>query len=363
MRRVSEPRLKTSEGRSGFTLIELLVVIAIIAVLIALLLPAVQQAREAARRTQCKNNLKQLGLALHNFHDTFLRFPKGCAPDTTSDGSEGTETSDWGSSWKVHILPYIDQASIYTKWQFSGASGYVNGNNQPMVNGLSLAAFRCPSSSVPDRYTNMANGSGWNQMFTSYTGTAGASGANIGTLGGTAPFNSASYHSGNAGHVSGSGALFPNSRVNISAMTDGTSNTFIVHEEGDHLRDAANAPITGQWGPITSQGPHGWTMGCGSAAVPPNPPTLPPTAWNGNDNRSFNCSTVRWNINQKGLGNNSGNGTSENTGANIPISSQHVGGAHVLMGDGTVRFLSQNLDANTLLRLAACNDGGIVGEF
>ena len=72
---------------------------------------------------------------------------------------------------------------------------------------------------------------------------------------------------------------------------------------------------------------------------------------------------MRWNINQKGLGNNSGNGTGENTGANLPISSQHVGGAHVLMGDGTVRFLSQNLDANTLLRLAACNDGGIVGEF
>lgn len=96
MRRVAAKHHRTESTESGFTLIELLVVIAIIAVLIALLLPAVQQARESARRTQCKNNLKQVGLALHNFHDTFLKFPPGCAPDT--DPGTGAATADWGSS-------------------------------------------------------------------------------------------------------------------------------------------------------------------------------------------------------------------------------------------------------------------------
>src|SRR6188472_2033110 len=114
-----------AHSRRGFTLIELLVVIAVIAVLIALLLPAVQQAREAARRTQCKNNLKQLGLALHNFHDTYSRFPPGCMPDLsgaqTDPGANATVQASWGSSWKVHILPYVDQAPMYTNWVFQSS--------------------------------------------------------------------------------------------------------------------------------------------------------------------------------------------------------------------------------------------------
>ena len=97
--------------RRGFTLIELLVVIAIIAVLIALLLPAVQQAREAARRTQCKNNLKQMGLALHNYHDTYNGFP---------NGNIASAAGGWGMSWYMRILPYVDQAPVFNKLTFSG---------------------------------------------------------------------------------------------------------------------------------------------------------------------------------------------------------------------------------------------------
>src|ERR1700679_1710963 len=104
--------MMTKPKRPGFTLIELLVVIAIIAVLIALLLPAVQQARESARRTQCKNNLKQLGLALAHYHDSTQKFPCGAS------GASG----GWGHSFWVPILPYIDQAALYNQWNFNFAN-------------------------------------------------------------------------------------------------------------------------------------------------------------------------------------------------------------------------------------------------
>ncbi len=94
------------QRQRGFTLIELLVVIAIIAILIALLLPAVQQAREAARRTQCKNNLKQIGLSLHNYHDVYNSFP---------NGTVSTSAGNWGISWWARVLPYVDQAPLYNQ--------------------------------------------------------------------------------------------------------------------------------------------------------------------------------------------------------------------------------------------------------
>ncbi|MDB5342838.1 MAG: hypothetical protein JWP89_1215 [Schlesneria sp.] len=355
MRR-SAKRWSLGSERSGFTLIELLVVIAIIAVLIALLLPAVQQAREAARRTQCKNNMKQLGLALHNFHDTFLRFPPGCMPDMNNyvldpASSVGIQAS-WGTSWKVHILPYVDQAPIYNKWNFSGSSGYSNAANIQYVNKINVPSYRCPSSVLPD-FSPYSNTSGYLEMFSTYTGTSGAA-TNTGALN-VAPFNV--FSSGNAGWVSANGVLYPNSKTNMKDLTDGTTNTVMVHEESDHLRDANNIIVTGGFGAITSQGPHGWTMGAnGDNRIPPN---YQP----GGDNRSFNCSTVRWNINQRGLGNNCGNGTCDNTGTNIPISSVHVGGAHVLLGDGSSRFVSQNMDQAVLFRIAAGNDGQTVSDF
>src|SRR5438876_2602906 len=104
-----------SRWRKAFTLIELLVVIAIIAILIALLVPAVQKVRAAAARTQCINNLKQIGLGLHSYHDTNLKLPPGAANDAPPFGPSG---ASWGSSWMVYILPYIDQGNIFRQWQF-----------------------------------------------------------------------------------------------------------------------------------------------------------------------------------------------------------------------------------------------------
>src|SRR5262249_9698643 len=121
--------------RRGFTLIELLVVIAIIAMLIGLLLPAIQKVREAAARMQCANHLKQVGIALHAYHDAKLVFPPAAAADVAPWKTSGSDQS-WGSSWMVFVLPFIEQANIHDRWQFSGQSGWQNSNNNSMIRGV-----------------------------------------------------------------------------------------------------------------------------------------------------------------------------------------------------------------------------------
>src|SRR5580765_8499297 len=143
-----------TKRRSAFTLIELLVVIAIIAILIALLVPAVQKVREAAARTQCINNLKNIGLALHGYHDSKKALPPGAANDVAPFGIAGGNM--WGSSWKVYILPHIEQSSIFNKWVFDAHSGYI-APNVNLVNNLTLAVYRCPSTTLPMFYSASYN--------------------------------------------------------------------------------------------------------------------------------------------------------------------------------------------------------------
>jgi prepilin-type N-terminal cleavage/methylation domain-containing protein/prepilin-type processing-associated H-X9-DG protein len=325
-----------SSKRHAFTLIELLVVIAIIAILIALLVPAVQKVREAAARTQCINNLKQIGIALHGYHDAYKKLPKGCA-------SSDADFSDWGSSWKVYILPYVEQGAIYTSWQHTGNSGYTNTNNLTLINNLSLAVYRCPSSTLPG-FSPYSNTGSYIEAFTSYTGIAGS------TLDPTA------NNGNNNGISSGGGILFPYSAVKLVQITDGTSNTIMVGEQSDHLRDVNNQPILGGYGAITSQGPHGWAMGTHNAA------SQTFVNWNGNssDNRMFNCSTTRWLPNTRALGNSAANGTNDNTGCNIPLSSGHSGGVNCLFADATVHFVSSNVALTTLQYLSDIADGHTV---
>src|SRR6476620_105713 len=143
-----------SVSRRGFTLIELLVVIAIIAILIGLLLPAVQKIREAANRMKCSNNLKQIGLAVHNYHDTMGFLPSAGAADGKPMSSGPWPNSGEGTNWLVHIMPYIEQGNIYNKLTFTGDSGWtnVNGsatssavNNVKIVAGTVVPIYRCPS--------------------------------------------------------------------------------------------------------------------------------------------------------------------------------------------------------------------------
>jgi len=318
----------------GFTLIELLVVIAIIAILIGLLLPAVQKVREAAARSQCSNNLKQLAIACHSYHDANNRLPPGCAEDQPPFGTAG---GGWGSSWKVYILPYIEQDNIFQKWVFNGAnSGYVSPNVQ-LINNITIKTYRCPSSPIAPFYAN-SNNNGSIEMMTSYTGVAGS------TL--DTPLASTGY-----GYNSGGGILFANSQVTMVGITDGTSNTIMIGEQSDHLRDANNNPIPGSFTAITSQGPHGWTMGAGGQQVG--------AAYG---DRTFNCTTVRYQINQRGMSNNCAAGTCDNTGNNIPFSSGHSGGAMMGMGDGSVRFMRSTIPLATLQAYAGRSDGLVITD-
>ncbi|MDB5335604.1 MAG: hypothetical protein JWN70_1223 [Planctomycetaceae bacterium] len=319
--------------RKGFTLIELLVVIAIIAVLIALLLPAVQQAREAARRSQCKNNLKQQGIALHGFHDTFNRFPAGCNPDMDPWKSPGSADAHYGSNWKIWTLPYIDQANVYNKWQFNGQSGYSNANNFALLSGIMLSVHRCPSSILPDFSTRPHR-----NMYTCYTAIAGSA-TDVGA-----------FATAGGGLCSDHGIMGARSLTKIKDITDGTTNTILVGEQSNELRDANNKILLGAtYGgsvgiSVTAMGPDAVSEGCQMTT---------------NSSELYNITTVRYPINQIGMTVGAG-GCNDNVGNNIPLSSLHTGGAHFLMADGSVRFLSNNMNLQTLSYAAARDDSQVI---
>ncbi|QDU50026.1 DUF1559 domain-containing protein [Gimesia panareensis] len=332
--------------RRGFTLIELLVVIAIIAILVALLLPAVQQAREAARRSTCKNNLKQLGLALHNYHDAFTVFPYS----TENPGGSGL-TPVTNHTGYIMLLPYIDQAPLYNKFILTAASGNYLGSGNCGTSGSGTL-----SGSAANQQNNINLGSNIINLFlcpsdpgspTRVSNCVSRSGGGNGTTLSPQP-NSAktSYgfsvtNTNNAGlwskESSTTKAMFgTNSNCKVRDITDGTSNSIAMVETTLELWVSAHEPVT--WvGPGWSK--FGVTLQNSKAGI---------NEWRCCTWDNF-TSTTTGRIGRNGSGGFPG--------------SSHTGGIHVLMADGAVRFISENINYSTRVNLARISDGNILGEF
>ncbi|QDU04852.1 DUF1559 domain-containing protein [Gimesia chilikensis] len=300
--------------KRGFTLIELLVVIAIIAILIALLLPAVQQAREAARRSQCKNNLKQIGLALHNYHDNFRVFPPGDVRRTYGSGVQSWTTSQLG--WIPRILPFLDQAPLYNQINFEMEHGVSAAPNNSLRQ-EKLPALRCPSDS--SRQPSGSYGP------TNYMANRG--------------------HETNSGSDDYNSMFSMNSRVRIRDVDDGTSNTMMVSETFASAKLCSEQP-TGGACPATctdytggAQQGYSWFYASlyeshyYGTVMNPNSPTP-------------DCG-----------------GGSSSTSALLAARSKHTGGVHVLLADGSVRFASDNIDNQLWRNIGNPQDGNVLGEW
>lgn len=301
--------------RRGFTLIELLVVIAIIAILIALLLPAVQQAREAARRSDCKNRMKQIGLALHNYHDTHSVFPSGVVIDGNScANTSGSATQDGGAPWTVMVLPFLEQANRYEQFNFTRPfSGRLVEPASPNDNHSEIftnnPSYQCPSD--PN-----SSSSAFNANY-------------LGVQGGGVVGDACTGTSSTARLFLDGGVMFTNSDVAMRDVTDGTSNVYMIGEtlHYESFRDDDKSYSWASYGRING-------------------------AWSG---RGPLIGAVH------GI-NSNGDSTDENH-ATSTMSSRHTGGCHVTMVDGSVHFVSENFNLAVHRQLGNRGDGLPVGGF
>ncbi len=317
-----------SSRLKGFTLVELLVVIAIIGILVGLLLPAVQAAREAARRMQCTNNLKQLGLSLHNYHDTHRVFPSGLYEQRDSTGAiqNGKPLLGWG----FMILPYIEQGNVYNQCNSSvnNLQGMITIPALLNVLQTPLPSFKCPSDSSDNLNSDRP--------------LMNATGTNV-------QIATANYV-GNAGQEDGTGLLiFSNvGKVTFGSMPDGSSNTFAV---GERCKMQGKDKVTNQ--PYMNYAALWAGVGQGDGLATTSPEGV--------------LGVSRYQM-QTGY---------SNTGTDYPsfaFASNHTGGANFAFGDGSVHFISQNInwsDFNvkdktlygTYNRLGDRSDGQVVGEY
>lgn len=339
---------KKSSRKQGFTLIELLVVIAIIAILIALLLPAVQQAREAARRTQCKNNLKQLGLAMHNYHDVYNMFPNNQGRDANSPNVDRV----WGEfSWIFNSLPYIEEANLYNQAQIIFPYGTADRNHNMIGPNAALAqkvltAVLCPSNSMPALRTGQTTGGyRWSATATAagtdYVGNLGHVWAGWKDCGAVPQFPGAQFVLGSNPGTPWIDGERANEQINyngvfracgswgIRDITDGTSNTVGIFENMHY--QGGNGAIFN----YNNSSYSAWISSLGAVHNFRNPINNRNPAWMQGAN-DLRCESP---------------------------SSRHTGGIQVTLCDGAVKFISENIDNNIRYNIGVRNDNNVVGEF
>lgn len=343
----------------GFTLIELLVVIAIIGVLVSLLLPAVQAAREAARRTQCLNNLKQIGLAVHNFHDAKRIVPSSTRPPGLTNAPR--------ISSLVFLLPFLDRANLYNQFNQNVSWG---ATENLAVSKQRISSYECPSSPKPDRLDgvpeNLTTGSGatgipWTPTIaapTDYSPTVSIDDRLAVTKADGTP---------GLGYIEkyGEGIIVKNKKGTFADVSDGLSNTFMYVE-------SAGRPYLWRRGKQVSDLPTSVTAG--------SPPANKYVVNGGGWVRPASDIIVRGSnyegdtINGGKFGINATNGFDLLANANFPlpapigtdgtseIYSFHTGGANVLFGDGSVRLISDSLDFKLLGQLVTRDQGEVIAE-
>jgi prepilin-type N-terminal cleavage/methylation domain-containing protein/prepilin-type processing-associated H-X9-DG protein len=323
------PRSAHHRPKAGFTLIELLVVIAIIAVLIALLLPAVQAAREAARRAQCTNNLKQIGLAMHGYHDAQGSFPSGyliLPGGNPIMGAPDPDTRDAGPGWAwgTLLLPYMEQTPLYSALNVNLPSQHVANVTGTRA---SVATYLCPSVSEPSKTYDVKS----------------EGGTTLATF-------SRSHYGANSGRSEpwvypvddwtslADGPIYRNSRIGVSAVTDGLSNTMFVGEHTAALSDYTwVGVIPGAVGCPTRRFAF---SSCDVAATQalvhsgPHPEDDPPVIYPPNSRLAKVCAMY----------------------------AEHPGGCNVLMGDGSVRFASTNISQLVWAALATRAGGEVISS-
>ena len=337
--------------QKGFTLVELLVVIAIIGILIGMLLPAVQAVREAARRTQCANNMRQQSLALLNYESAHMEFPEANSPSSRT-------SSPRGNSFWVFVLPFIEAGNLFDQYDISdgGFTGFAGSDNRAILEGAILNFLICPSSpldvfpapfdpdalGLPDRVgINNTGNTVCNAMRPCYMGIAGSADPDH-----SGPVD---IRPGHDGSTISNGGVIGWSPTSIGSISDGTSNTIILGEQSDFfIFDSGSAEIQFD---MRSDANAGFTLG--------------ETNFDNFDEddcdtlRRYNTTTLDVRLNQKNTSGLSA-GAWGNVGANRPLVSAHSGVVVVAMSDGSTQTLSESLDVCTLFDLADKSDGDVV---
>jgi prepilin-type N-terminal cleavage/methylation domain-containing protein len=326
--------------RRGFTLIELLVVIAIIAILIALLLPAVQQAREAARRTQCKNNLKQWGLALHNYHDTFTIFPYGHQQELYR-GQERRR-----DCWFQRVLPYIEQGNLYATYEAYPRVNAYEGEYIHRIRNKSIVGPISGGSCPSDPNSPGIGGNGGQTAFQTNYAVSGGVGTGV-TIDPTTKIITVTNRNIPNSGIPGTGLFYRNSSTGFRTCTDGSSNTLLMSEGIVKAKASGWGDLGGVWGGA----PHG-SFAFSTAEVPNT--SVP--------DRVYSCKAVLTTGAPNGAPCENGNAGGL-PGRWVFARSYHTGGVQGTMADGSVRFFSENIDRQTWMKLGMHNDGLTIGEF